>query len=223
MFNQLVHHVLGHFRGNGKSDPHITAGGGDNGGVNAYQLAMQIDQGATGVTWIDRSIGLDKAFIAFNAQAGPTQRRNNTAGDSLSQSERITDGHHKIAHPQAGGIGNGNLGEILSGLQLEYRQIHLLVGTHQLGGQLTAIGERHLDGVRILHHVGIGQHIAFLGIHNHAGAGTGGTALTLLLLGDIEKTAEERVFHQWITGGTDPCFDGDVDHRRGGFFQHRCQ
>ena len=27
----------------------------------------------------------------------------------------------------------------------------------------------------------------------------------------------------WITGGTDPCFDGDVDHRRGGFFQHRCQ
>ena len=221
MFDKLLHHVLGHLGGDGKADAHIATGRRQNRRIDTDQLTTQVDQCPTGVARINGRIGLDKAFIAFNAQACATQRGNDAASHRLAEPEGVTNGDHKIANPQTGGIGNGNLGKSVRLFQLQYRQIHFLIHTHQFRRQFTAIGKGDFDIVRVLDHMGVGQHIAFSSIHNHPGAGTGSAALRgPLAFRHVEKATKERIIHQRIARRPYPGFDGNIHHRRRGFFQH---
>jgi hypothetical protein len=65
-------HEPGHVGGDGKADADRAAGLRIDGGIDADELAVEIDQGAARIAGIDGSIGLDEEFVVrfFDAGAG---------------------------------------------------------------------------------------------------------------------------------------------------------
>ena len=222
VLDQLVHYVHRHVGGDGEADAHIAAGGGENGGVDADQLAVEIDQRAAGVARVNGGVGLNEVLVALDAQAGAAQRRHDAGGHRLPEAEGVADGDHEITDLEAGGIGDADLRQVLGAFQFQHRQVHFLVQAHQFRGQLTAVDQGHFDVVGVARHMGVGEHVALVGVDDHAGAG-GHRAAAGRLIRHVEKAAEERVLHQRVLGCPHPGFDGDIDHRRGGLFHHRRQ
>ena len=75
----------------------ITATPGKDRSVDADQLSLCVDESAAGVTRIDRSIGLNKVLIIFNAQTSTPGCTDDSHGDRLSESERISHGQCNIS------------------------------------------------------------------------------------------------------------------------------
>ena len=70
MCQNLVHVMTRHVNRNRKSDPLVAARvAGEDGGIDANQVAFVIDQCAAGVAGIDRSVGLDEVFQLLDPQA----------------------------------------------------------------------------------------------------------------------------------------------------------
>ena len=222
VLDQLVHNVHRHVGGDGEADAHIAAGGGEDGGVDTDQLAVEIDQRAAGVARVNGGVGLNKILVALDTQAGAAQRRHDTGGHRLTETEGVADGDHEITHLETGGIGDTDLRQVLGAFQFQHRQVDFLVQAHQFRRQFTAVDQGHFDFVGVSRHMGVGEHVALVGVDDHAGAG-GHRAAAGRLIRHVEKAAEERVLHQRILGRPHPGFNGDIDHRRGGLFHHRRQ
>src|SRR5580658_9702207 len=62
--DQLVHDAVRHVHRDGEADADVAAAARQNRGVDADQLAAQIDQRAAGVARIDRGVGLDEVLVA---------------------------------------------------------------------------------------------------------------------------------------------------------------
>src|SRR5690606_19726349 len=54
VFDQLIHHRLRHVDRHGETDADVAARWRDDGGVDADQVAVEVDQCTTGVTGVDR-------------------------------------------------------------------------------------------------------------------------------------------------------------------------
>ena len=100
MLDQLVGDRLGKIAGNRKADAHVTAAAAENGGVDTHHLAVQIDQRATGVTRIDRGIGLDEVLVVIDTDAGAAFGTDYTDGQRVTQTEGIADGHYPFTDLQ---------------------------------------------------------------------------------------------------------------------------
>lgn len=66
--DDLFHHVQCQRCWDGKADALGAAGLGKDGGIDAYQLAVGINQRASGVALVDGGIGLDEILIGVEAQ-----------------------------------------------------------------------------------------------------------------------------------------------------------
>ena len=86
--------LLGHVDRDRKPDP-LT--GGDDGGVDAHDLPLQVDQGAAAVAGVDGGVGLDEVVIGARADH-PAFGADDSGGHRLFQSEGTSDGHHPVAH-----------------------------------------------------------------------------------------------------------------------------
>ena len=80
--------------------PAIAAARVEAGGVDADQLAVEVDQRAAGVARVDRGIGLDEVLVAQPAQAAAADRRDDARGHRLADAERVADRDHEVAHAQ---------------------------------------------------------------------------------------------------------------------------
>ncbi|CAH0244102.1 hypothetical protein SRABI106_02469 [Rahnella aquatilis] len=160
--------VLRHVRRDSKTDTDAATLRGNDGGVNTNQFTFQIEQCAPGVTAVNRRIGLNKVFQPLKIQAAATKRRNNAGCHRLAKPKRIANGDGKITDTQVVGIRHRNLCQIFSINQLDHRNIRLIVFADEPGFIFTAIVELNVDFIRIIHHVVVGEHIAFGGINNNA-------------------------------------------------------
>ena len=68
--NEVTHDGLRHIAGDGKTNTDIAAVGSDDRRVDTDQFALHVDQCATGITGVDRGVGLNKIFKSFDTQAG---------------------------------------------------------------------------------------------------------------------------------------------------------
>ena len=100
---QLLRNVPGHVDRNSEANTNIACHAND-GGIDADEFAAQADQRTTGVTWIDRSVGLDEIFIALDAETAPTERAYNAKRNRLSKRERVADCDDIIPHLKLVGI-----------------------------------------------------------------------------------------------------------------------
>ena len=61
---ELVHDAVSHVDRDSEADADVAAAAREDGGVDADQLASQIDERAAGVARIDRGVGLDEILVA---------------------------------------------------------------------------------------------------------------------------------------------------------------
>ena len=105
-FNQLLNHVPGDVRRNGKTQPlgHITAKvvAPVDHHIDADDFAAQIDERPTGISVIDGGIGLEQA--ALTAQL-TVVGADDAAGDRVSEATQgAADGRHPLSPPQHGRV-----------------------------------------------------------------------------------------------------------------------
>ena len=96
MLLELTDNSLRQINGDGKADPLAL---GNNGGVDANDFPIHVQQRSTAVSRVDRRIGLDKIIIGPAADH-PTLGADNPGGYRLLQTKRTADGHHPAAHRQ---------------------------------------------------------------------------------------------------------------------------
>jgi hypothetical protein len=69
VLQDLLHHVLRHVDGDGEADPLVPAGAARrDGGIDADQLALRVQERTAGVTGVNGGVGLDEVFAIFYVQ-----------------------------------------------------------------------------------------------------------------------------------------------------------
>ena len=127
VLDQLRHDRRHHVARYREADADVAAGGRENCGVDADQLAAQIHQRATRIAGVDRRIGLNEIFVTFDAEATAPERADDARRHGLVEPERIADRNHVVADAQPARIGERDLRE-LARVDFQHREIHLRVG-----------------------------------------------------------------------------------------------
>ena len=105
------------------------------------------------------------------------------------------------------------------GGNLQHREVGVRIGADDLRLQVATVLQGHRDVVRAARHMVVGEHIALLGIHDHARAQALRHALARHALA-AEQLPEQRIVEVRIAGAH-ACLGGDVHHRRRHLRQHR--
>ena len=114
---QLVDDRLGQRRGDGEADADGAAGRRVDRGVDADDLAGQVEHRAAGIAAVDRRVGLEEVVIGAGVDVARA-RRDDAGGDRAAEAERIADRQHPVADPRLVGIAELHDGSGLVDLDL---------------------------------------------------------------------------------------------------------
>ena len=136
-----------------------------DGGVDADDVAVQVDQRATGVAGVDRRVGLDRGEDRALATAAgvdrAVQRADDAAGDGALEPERRPDGHDLLADLHVVGAAEAGRRQPAHALGLDQREVGQRVRADDVRRRGGAVVERHQDvTVRLGHHVVVGEDLA---------------------------------------------------------------
>ncbi len=206
---------------NREADPDRAARLREDGGVDADQLAVEIDERAARIARIDRRVGLDEGRDVA-ADTGAGERRHDAAGHGLADTEGIADREHQIADFEPIAVADFQHRQLLAlGIDLEHGQIGALVGDDNLGIELAAVVQDDGDLLGALDDVPIG-HDQAVTIEDDARAERLLHALArqaeLRLI--AKKAAEYRIVEKRRPGLDDPA-GIDVDDRGRHSLHHR--
>ena len=206
--DDLIHHALGKIDGNRKTHALIAAAAGKNGGVDADEFALGVDQRAAGIARVDSGVGLDEIFVVLNAEIGAAGGADDAHGDGLADAEGIADGESEIADFYLGRIAERNGGEMV-GVDFQHGDVGLGIAADDVGGEFTLVAQGNFDVGGAIDHVIVGEDVA-VGADDHAGA----EAVFLFLLRSLlaalaglsrgiaaaiaEELAEERIVEERI-------------------------
>ncbi len=133
----------------------------DDRGVDADDIALEIEQRAAGIAAIDGGVGLDVVVVGTGLDVA-VARRHDAGGDGAAEAERIADRDHPFAEPQPVGIAERNRGERLLRLHPQQREVDLGIATEDFRLEARAVIED--DG----HLVGVGDDVV-VGHHDAGG------------------------------------------------------
>ena len=126
------------------ASPCDRAARGGDGGVDADDLAPQVDQRAAGVAGVDRRVGLhgvDVGELVVRVARGdrPVERADDAGGDRRAQPERRAEGDHRVADVQR-----------LRGAERRRRQVRALLDEQdgEVVGRAAADDARRRSGCR---------------------------------------------------------------------------
>ena len=109
---------------NGKADADRTARRRQDGGVNADDLAVHVEQRAAGIALVDGRICLDIVVVGAGIDVAAACR-DDAGRDRTAEAKRVADRHHPIAGTQLVGIAEFHRLQRLVALHLEHREIDL--------------------------------------------------------------------------------------------------
>src|SRR5262249_13785508 len=95
--DQLSHHGLHHVRRDREADADVAARAREDRRVDTDELAVQIDERATGVAGVDRRIGLDEVLVALRVDARAPERADDSRRHGVTETERVADRYNVIA------------------------------------------------------------------------------------------------------------------------------
>ncbi len=169
------------------------AGGGDR-GVDADDLAAQVDQRAAGVAGVDGRVGLHGVDVGgvvgrLPRRDRPVERADDAGGHRGAQPERRADGDHALPDPEpAGGAERGRAEAGRVG-RVEHGQVVDRAASDDGRVVAVALLVDDLDGAVVLggvgDHVVVGDDVALL-VEDEAGA-RGPACLALELGGDLHR------------------------------------
>src|SRR6202030_3101797 len=139
------------------ADADVAAAAGENGGVDANQLATKVHQGAAGITRVDGRIRLDEILVAVRIDSRAGQAADDAGGDGMLEAERVADGQHKVTHFDFGGIAERDLHQAGAfRFDLQHGDVGGLIAADDFGFQVTAVLQRYGDFARVLDHARVG-------------------------------------------------------------------
>ncbi len=162
--------------GHGESDALIAGRLREDGGVDADDFAVHVEQRAAGVAGIDGGVGLDEV-LELSARAGldgAVLGGNDAGGDGLRQGEGAADGFNPVADLGLVGVAELDGGQRGIGVDLDDGEVGGLVGADHARRTSEVLsvgigGELDVDLVGLLDHVIVGDDVA-LGVDDEAGA-----------------------------------------------------
>ena len=98
---QLPIDIDDHIDRHGERHAHEAPGAAVNLRVDPDDLALEVEQGAAGVAWIDGHIGLNEGNIVFIGQA-PANGADDPLGDRVVKAKGRAYGQHPLPHFQTG-------------------------------------------------------------------------------------------------------------------------
>ena len=132
--DELIDDILRQFAWHGEADADRAARGRQDRGIDADHLAIHVEQRATGIAAIDGGVGLDEIVIGALTDV-TTTRRDDAGGDGATKTEGVTNGDHPVANTNLAVIGEIDVGEFAGFLDLEDREIGLVVDAEHRGSQ----------------------------------------------------------------------------------------
>ena len=225
MLLQLTYHLLDEGRRHGKRDADIAAGGREDRGVHANDLAVQIEGRAARVAAVHRCIDLQIVIGARSDIA--VMSGDDACSHRPAEAKRIADCEHPIT--DAGVLlREFHVWELLRSLDLEQGHIGARIGPDQGRGKFIAVLERHRNVLGVLNHVVVGDKVSVRRNKEARALRHGrmrvwhpvalaGLALAELLeevvegvvLGQIGQSRDLRV----VVGDLRVALDVDADHR----------
>ena len=97
MFHDLIRNSADNVYRDGKSHARMGVARVEEGGIDANELAAEIDQGSSCISRIDRGIGLNEIFDLPNSSLVPVQSANDPGGHRLTDVKRAADRDDEIA------------------------------------------------------------------------------------------------------------------------------
>ncbi len=147
----------------------IASGLAEDGGVDADEASLGIDEGTAGIAGVDGGVGLDEILVILDAHAAASDGTDDALGYGLADTERVADGEDDIPDEHQVAIGECGMGEVV-GIDFEDGDIGLWVTSDDFGFVfLAGVFEGDLDFVGSIHDVVIGEDIA-IGGDDDAGA-----------------------------------------------------
>src|SRR5690606_29120035 len=104
-------------------------------------------------------VDLDEVVIGAGADVAAA-RRDDAGRDRAAEAERIADGHDPVADAHLAVIGEGDIGKLAVGIDLQHGKVGALVGADQLGLQLRAVIENDGEALAALDDVVVGDDVA---------------------------------------------------------------
>src|SRR5262249_53163658 len=152
----------------GQADALEAAGAALDGGVDADDLALQVDQRAAGVAGVDGRVGLDEVLVHVHVQA-TALGADDAVGHGAGPAERGADGQDAVADLHGPAVAQFEGGQVALGVDADDGQVGLGVDLDLLGREPAAVGQHDLDLVGAVDDVVVGQDDA-LGVDDEAGA-----------------------------------------------------
>ena len=193
VLDQAVHHLAGGGHRNGEADPEAAAAARVDRGVDAEQVAVDVDQRAARIAGVDRRVGLDEVLEDVDAERVAAERADDAGGHRLADAERIADRQHDVADLQPVGVAEGDHRQLVE-VDLEDGDVRFGVAADRPRLGAAPVAEQHLDIVGALDHVVVGEQVAGRR-DDHARA-----EADLALLGHLPGPVAEEVAVHRIVG-----------------------
>ena len=159
VFAELHHHALGEVGRDRKADADRAAGGGVDGGVDADDVAVHVEQRATGVAAVDGGVGLDEVVVGALADVAAAGG-DDTGGDGAAEAEGIADREHPVADALDVAIAELDGGQRVIGGDLEEGEVDAVILADQGGLQGGVVGQGDADLVGAVDYVVVGDDVA---------------------------------------------------------------
>ena len=199
----------------------VGAGLGDDGGVDAHQLALLVHEGAAGVAGIHGRIGLDEGFnLEFAAAVGhgTALGGDDAGGDGASEllAERGADGEDPLAQAELVAVAHRDGGKVL-GVDLDDGDVRGRVGADDGGVELLVVVRGHRDLGGAGDDVVVGDDVA---VRPDDDAGAAALGLPGLGLAEAVAVAEAEEVLERVDAAAGRLLDGHFhidDRLHGGF------
>src|SRR6185437_2852912 len=134
VFDDLIHHVVRHVDGNRESDSNVAAAAAaQDRGVDAYQVAVQIDERAARIARVNRRVCLNEILIILDPAdqriGAAAFRADDAHRRRLADSEWIADREYQVAHFQRRRIAQWQ-GRQTGRVDLQHRYVGCFVRTN---------------------------------------------------------------------------------------------
>ena len=180
--------------GNVEADADRAARRREDRGVHADHIAVHVERRTAGIALVDRRVDLDVVVIGPGADIAAA-RRNDSGRHGAAETERIADGNHPIADARRL-IGELHVGEVLLAVDLDQREVGLLVGADHLGRIDRAVIGRDLDRFGMVDHVIVGHRIAVRRDEEARAFAGDDLMLALHAVGTAEAELPEELFER---------------------------
>ena len=154
----LISHAGHEFRGVARDRETDSLRRPNHRGVNSNHFARGIRERPSGVSRIQRCIGLDNVVdqSARLRVHRATERTNHSGGDARLKPKRITNGDRDLTDTQCFRIGQPHMRK-LRRINANHGEISIRIVSDKLGARFPAVGKIDYDFARTMHDVAIGQ------------------------------------------------------------------